>query len=40
LFSCRLSAPLRWTPDVAPVGVMFSARFGDEAMMFRMISDM
>jgi amidase/6-aminohexanoate-cyclic-dimer hydrolase len=35
-----MSAPLHWTPDGLPVGVMFSARFGDEAMLFRLASQL
>lgn len=35
-----MSAPLHWTPDDLPVGVMFSARFGDEAMLFRLASQL
>jgi amidase/6-aminohexanoate-cyclic-dimer hydrolase len=31
-----MSAPLHWTPDGLPVGVMFSARFGDDATLFRL----
>ena len=31
-----MSVPLHWTPDGLPVGVMFSARFGDEATLFRL----
>src|SRR5262249_4959905 len=30
------SVPLHWTLDGLPVGVMFSARFGDEATLFRL----
>jgi amidase len=29
-------APLYWTPDGLPIGVMFSGRFGDEATLFRL----
>jgi amidase len=35
-----MSAPLHWTPDGLPVGVMFSARFGDEATLFRLASQL
>jgi amidase len=31
-----MSVPLHFTPDGLPVGVMFSARFGDEATLFRL----
>jgi Asp-tRNA(Asn)/Glu-tRNA(Gln) amidotransferase A subunit family amidase len=31
-----MSAPLYWTPDGLPIGVMFSGRFGDEATLFRL----
>lgn len=31
-----VSLPLYWTPDGLPVGVMFSARFGGEATLFRL----
>jgi amidase/6-aminohexanoate-cyclic-dimer hydrolase len=31
-----MSAPLHWSADGLPVGVMFSARFGDEATLFRL----
>ena len=31
-----MSAPLHWTSDGLPVGVMFSTRFGDEATLFRL----
>jgi amidase/6-aminohexanoate-cyclic-dimer hydrolase len=35
-----MSVPLHWTPDGLPVGVMFSARFGDEAMLFKLASQL
>ena len=35
-----MSMPLHWTPDDLPVGVMFSARFGDEATLFRLASQL
>jgi Asp-tRNA(Asn)/Glu-tRNA(Gln) amidotransferase A subunit family amidase len=35
-----MSVPLHWTPDGLPVGVMFSARFGDEATMFRLAAQL
>jgi amidase len=31
-----LSLPLHWTPEGLPVGVMLTARFGDEATLFRL----
>ncbi|HVO23368.1 MAG TPA: amidase family protein [Candidatus Margulisiibacteriota bacterium] len=31
-----ISLPLHWTGDGLPVGVMFAARFGDEATLFRL----
>ncbi len=31
-----ISLPLHWTRDGLPVGVMFAARFGDEATLFRL----
>jgi amidase/6-aminohexanoate-cyclic-dimer hydrolase len=35
-----MSVPLHWTPDGLPVGVMFSARFGDEAVLFRLAAQL
>jgi amidase/6-aminohexanoate-cyclic-dimer hydrolase len=35
-----MSVPLHWTLDGLPVGVMFSARFGDEATLFRLASQL
>jgi Asp-tRNA(Asn)/Glu-tRNA(Gln) amidotransferase A subunit family amidase len=35
-----MSVPLYWTPDDLPVGVMFSARFGDEATLFRLAAQL
>jgi amidase/6-aminohexanoate-cyclic-dimer hydrolase len=35
-----MSVPLHWTPDKLPVGVMFSARFGDEATLFRLAAQL
>jgi amidase len=35
-----MSVPLHWTGDNLPVGVMFSARFGDEATLFRLAAQL
>jgi amidase len=35
-----MSVPLHWTPDGLPVGVMFSARFGEDAMLFRLAAQL
>ncbi|WP_206021092.1 amidase [Antarcticimicrobium luteum] len=35
-----MSVPLHWSPDNLPIGVMFSARFGDEALLFRLASQL
>jgi amidase/6-aminohexanoate-cyclic-dimer hydrolase len=35
-----MSVPLHWTPDGLPVGAMFSARFGDEATLFRLAAQL
>lgn len=35
-----MSVPLHWSPENLPVGVMFSARFGDEALLFRLASQL
>ncbi len=35
-----MSAPLSWTSNGLPVGVMFSARFGDEATLFRLAAQL
>jgi len=31
-----MSVPLHWSGEGLPIGVMFSARFGDDAMLFRL----
>jgi amidase len=33
-----MSLPLHWTPDGLPVGVQFVGRFGDEATLIRLAS--
>jgi Asp-tRNA(Asn)/Glu-tRNA(Gln) amidotransferase A subunit family amidase len=35
-----MSVPLYWTKGGLPVGVMFSARFGDEATLFRLAAQL
>ncbi len=35
-----MSVPLHWTPNELPVGVMFTARFGDEATLFRLAAQL
>jgi amidase len=35
-----MSVPLHWTPDGLPVGVMFSGRFGEDAMLFRLAAQL
>lgn len=35
-----MSVPLYWTDDDLPVGLLFSARFGDEALLFRLAAQL
>ena len=35
-----MSVPLHWSADGLPVGVMFAARFGDEATLFRLAAQL
>jgi Asp-tRNA(Asn)/Glu-tRNA(Gln) amidotransferase A subunit family amidase len=35
-----MSVPLYWTPDGLPIGVMFSARFGEDAMLFQLAAQL
>lgn len=35
-----MSVPLHWTSDGLPVGVMFSARFGEDATLFRLAAQL
>ncbi len=35
-----MSVPLHWTRENLPVGIMFSARFGEEAVLFRLASQL
>jgi len=35
-----MSVPLHWTPDGLPVGVMFSGRFGEDAVLFRLAAQL
>jgi amidase len=35
-----MSVPLHWTPDGLPVGVMFAARLGEDATLFRLAAQL
>jgi amidase len=35
-----ISVPLYWSSDGLPVGVMFSARFGEDGMLFRLAAQL
>jgi amidase/6-aminohexanoate-cyclic-dimer hydrolase len=35
-----MSVPLAWTRSGLPLGMMFSARFGDEATLFRLAAQL
>jgi len=35
-----MSVPLYWTPDNLPVGLLFSARFGEEALLLRLAAQL
>ena len=35
-----MSVPLFWNEDDLPLGVLFMGRFGDEAMLFRLASQL
>jgi amidase len=35
-----MSVPLHWTPEGLPVGAMFSARFGEDAALFRLAAQL
>jgi amidase len=35
-----MSLPLHWTDDGLPMGMLFTARFGDEATLFRLAAQL
>ncbi|MFY9571510.1 MAG: amidase family protein, partial [Blastocatellia bacterium] len=35
-----MSVPLHWSPDGLPIGVMFSGRFGDDALLLRLAAQL
>jgi hypothetical protein len=35
-----MSVPLHWSPEGLPIGVQFVAPFGDEAMLFRLATQL
>ena len=35
-----MSVPLHWAPEGLPIGVQFAARFGDEATLFRLATQL
>ena len=35
-----MSVPLHWTPDGLPIGVMFSGRFGEDVVLFRLAAQL
>jgi amidase len=35
-----MSVPLHWTPDGLPIGVLVTARYGDEATLFRLAAQL
>jgi amidase/6-aminohexanoate-cyclic-dimer hydrolase len=35
-----MSVPLAWSKDGLPIGMMFAARFGDEATLFRLAAQL
>jgi amidase/6-aminohexanoate-cyclic-dimer hydrolase len=35
-----MSVPLEWSDTGLPIGMMFTARYGDEAMLFRLAAQL